>query len=137
MHSVDSVRVAEALELRAAQMQKRLSVLLQVNISGEPTKHGSAPAAAEELARYLHGAAHLAWRGLMTIAPEADDPEDVRPVFRKLRELRDRLQQAPGCAGLQLSMGMSHDFTVAIEEGADVIRIGSAIFEESLQHGTR
>ena len=76
-------------------------------------------------------ATHLVWRGLMTIAPAADDPDTARPVFRRLRELHDRLQQSLGVERrLELSMGMSHDFTVAVEEGADLVRIGSAIFEE-------
>ena len=135
VHSVDSIRIADALSARAAQIGKRLAVWLEVNVSGEASKQGVAPSAAEALARHLRNAPALEWRGLMTIAPLSDDAEQARQVFRALRELRDTLQRAIGVNGLQLSMGMSHDFTVAVEEGADLVRIGSAIFQEQFRHG--
>ena len=131
VHSIDSARVAAALAARAAQRRTRIAVLLQVNVSGEATKHGVPPQEAEPLARQLRDTASLEWRGLMTMAPLSDDPEQARPVFRALRELREQLQRALGAQGLQLSMGMSHDFPVAVEEGADMVRIGSAIFQEN------
>jgi hypothetical protein len=121
IHSVDSLRLAEALSHRA---QNTLPVLLQVNISGEGTKSGLStaelPKALEEVARLPR----LEVKGLMTIAPLMNDPEEVRPIFRRLRELRDSL-------GLEhLSMGMTDDFEVAVEEGATMVRIGRAIFGE-------
>jgi pyridoxal phosphate enzyme (YggS family) len=119
IHSVDSLKVAEAISQHA---DCDLSVLVQVNVAGEASKYGFALqdtiAALEHMARLPH----LRIKGLMTIAPYADDPEEVRPVFKRLRLMRDSL-------GLvHLSMGMSHDFEVAIEEGATLVRIGRAIF---------
>jgi pyridoxal phosphate enzyme (YggS family) len=119
IHSIDSLRLAEALSGRA---RKTIPVLLQVNISGEEPKSGFSevelPKAVEAVAR-LPG---LELKGLMTIAPLVNDPEEVRPIFRRLRELRHSL-------GLEhLSMGMSDDFEVAVEEGATMLRIGRAIF---------
>jgi len=121
IHSIDSLRLAEALSGRA---RNTVSVLLQVNISGEEPKSGFSeaelPKAAEDVARLPM----LEVKGLMTIAPLVSDPEEVRPIFRRLRELRDSL-------GLEhLSMGMSDDFEVAIGEGATMVRIGRAIFGE-------
>ncbi|MBE0415329.1 MAG: YggS family pyridoxal phosphate-dependent enzyme [Dehalococcoidia bacterium] len=121
IHSIDSLRLAEAVSGHA---QNSLPVLLQVNISGEGTKSGFSvaelPKALEEVAR-LPG---IEVKGLMTIAPLVKDPEEVRHIFRRLRELRDSL-------GLEhLSMGMSDDFEVAVEEGATMVRIGRAIFGE-------
>lgn len=121
IHSVDSVRLAQAVSQRA---QSTIPVLLQVNISGEVTKSGFSVVelsqAAEEIARLPR----LEVRGLMTIAPMVADAEEARPIFRKLRQLRDEL-------GLEhLSMGMTDDFEVAVEEGATMLRIGRAIFGE-------
>jgi pyridoxal phosphate enzyme (YggS family) len=126
IHSVDSLRLAEAISRQGEQTALRragpLPVLLEVNVGGEASKFGFTPEevgrAAEEMAR-LPG---LAVQGLMTVAPLSGDPEEVRPVFRELRRLRDAL-------GLRhLSMGMTDDFEVAIEEGATMVRIGRAIF---------
>ncbi len=119
IHSVDSIRLAETLNAVAAST---LPVLLQVNVSGEATKGGFSaaelPASVADTVRLPN----LAVQGLMTIAPLTSDPEQARPVFRRLRELRDSL-------GLEyLSMGMTDDFEVAIEEGATMVRIGRAIF---------
>ena len=119
IHSVDSVRLAGILSQRAEQT---LPVLLEVNVSGEKSKSGFA---ADEIAGVVEEAKqlpNLEVTGLMTIAPLTANPEEVRPVFRKLRELRDSL-------GLEhLSMGMTDDFEVAVEEGATMLRIGRAIF---------
>ncbi|MBA7594010.1 Pyridoxal phosphate homeostasis protein [subsurface metagenome] len=119
IHSIDSLRLAEAVSQRA---QDIMPVLLQVNVSGEATKSGFSVAelsqAAEEIARLPR----LEVKGLMTIAPLVADAEEVRPIFRRLRQLRDEL-------GLEhLSMGMTDDFEVAVEEGATMVRIGRAIF---------
>ena len=119
IHSVDSLKLANIL---SQQAQRILPVLLQVNISGELPKSGFTVdeiAGAVEEIRQLPG---LEVTGLMTIAPLTDDPEEVRPVFQKLRELRDSLELR------HLSMGMTDDFEVAIEEGATIVRIGRAIF---------
>jgi len=124
IHSVDSVRLAEILSRR---VQKPLPVLLEVNVSGEATKGGFSvgeiAAAVEEISQL----SDLKVMGLMTIAPFVSEPEEVRPVFRKLRELRDSLRLE------HLSMGMTDDFEVAVEEGATMLRIGRAIFGERRQ----
>ncbi len=127
VQSVDSLRLAASLSARATRL---LEILLQVNASGERNKFGFSPADVESAVVDIAALPRLSLTGLMTIAPMADDPEAVRPVFRGLRELRDRLN-ALGIPGLQLrhlSMGMSDDFEVAVEEGATIVRIGRAIF---------
>jgi pyridoxal phosphate enzyme (YggS family) len=119
IHSIDSVRLAEILSRRA---EKPLPILLEVNVSGEATKSGFAVNGVTAAVEEIRQLSNLKVMGLMTIAPLVADPEEVRPVFRKLRQLRDSL-------GLEhLSMGMTDDFEVAIEEGATVVRIGRAIF---------
>ncbi|MBI3953199.1 MAG: YggS family pyridoxal phosphate-dependent enzyme [Chloroflexi bacterium] len=121
IHSVDSARVAEALSRYA---QGRLRVFLEVNMAGEASKSGVAPEDLGALCKAAQALPKLEVVGLMTVAPLAADPEAVRPLFRRLRELRDGL-------GLRcLSMGMSDDFEVAVEEGATHVRIGRAIFGE-------
>lgn len=129
VHSVDSERLAEELNRRA---RPSLDVLIQVNVVGEPHKHGLPPDAVGPVLRETAGLPALRIIGLMTIAPQVDDPEQVRPVFRRLRQLRDELNSS-GAAGLELhelSMGMTDDFEVAVEEGATIVRIGRAIFGE-------
>ena len=119
IHSVDSLRLAQAL---SRQAEEPVSILLEVNVAQEASKFGFTP---DELPQVLSDIAalhHLEVRGLMTVAPMADEPERVRPVFRRLRELRDELALA------ELSMGMTDDFEVAIEEGATMVRVGRAIF---------
>jgi hypothetical protein len=131
VHSLDSVRLAEALEAAAANSGVNLSVLVEVNVSGEPTKAGFAPAELGPALEKISGMKSLLVDGLMTMAPIAADPERTRPVFAQLRELRDRFARAvPGIELRRLSMGMSQDFEVAVEEGADLIRVGSALFRE-------
>jgi PLP dependent protein len=129
IHSVDRAKIAQRLSRDAVHAGQVLRVLLEVNVSGEESKHGFAPAellaAAPELA-VLPG---IRIEGLMTMAPLVDDSEAARPVFRALRELRDELSvRCPQIEWRHLSMGMTNDFEVAIEEGATIVRVGSAIF---------
>jgi pyridoxal phosphate enzyme (YggS family) len=121
IHSVDSLRLAEQLSRRA---RGRLAIFLEVNVSGEATKYGVQPAGVSKLATAAAGLPNLELVGLMTMAPAVSDPEDVRPVFCTLRELA----KANGLR--ELSMGMTDDFEVAVEEGATLVRIGRAIFGE-------
>jgi len=127
-HSIDSPALAQAIDRIAGEAGKPVEGLLEVNISGEETKHGFTP---EELRKEFAALAklpHLRILGLMTMAPYSDNPEDARPVFSALRELRDELQSAHGHPLPELSMGMSGDFEPAIEEGATLVRVGSSIF---------
>ncbi len=130
--SLDSLRLAEKLDAAAEKLARTLDVLIEINVGGEAQKTGVAPDSAE-LERLLAAApqlAHLRIRGLMTIPPWSDDPQASRPYFRKLRGVRDRIaaQKLPATEMAELSMGMSHDFEVAIEEGATCVRVGTAIF---------
>lgn len=132
--SVDSIRLAEKLSTAAARMRKRLPVLIEINVGGEAQKSGLAPESAE-LEQLLVAAARLeglAIRGLMAIPPHTGDPEGARPYFRRMRELRDQLRARalPAVSLETLSMGMSHDFQVAVEEGSTCVRLGTAIFGE-------
>jgi pyridoxal phosphate enzyme (YggS family) len=132
VESVDSVRLAELLSARAVALGRRLPVLLEVNVAGEARKTGFATDVVIEAARRIAALPGLASEGLMTVAPLVDDPETVRPVFGRLRELRDELRDAVplGAEGgwPHLSMGMSDDFAVAIAEGATLVRLGRALF---------
>ena len=127
IHSIDSLRVARAIDRAADQRAPQL--LLEVNYGREANKFGFDPAELAVLLPELAALSHVRILGLMTVAPVATMAEDVRPVFRGMRELRDRLaEQLPRVPLPHLSMGMSGDFEVAIEEGATMVRIGSAIF---------
>lgn len=130
IHSVDSLRLAEKLHQAAPGQSPRLPVLLEVNLGGESSKGGVPEAQALTLAEQVATLSSLEVRGLMAIPPFLEDAEHVRPYFRRLRELAQRIDrmQIPGVALRELSMGMSHDFEVAIEEGATMIRVGTAIF---------
>lgn len=126
IESVDSVDLAVRLErVCAEEGRDELRVFIQVDLGGEATKNGAPESDLPQLAEFIGRSAHLRLSGLMTIPPYLDDPELIRPYFRRLRALRDRF--VPGGA---LSMGMSHDFAVAIAEGATHVRIGTAIFGE-------
>jgi len=129
IHSVDSLRLLEALNRLAGELSLRPRLLLEVNVSGEAAKHGFSPdelrAAWPEITTF----ASLDIAGLMTMAPETDDPETARPHFRSLRHLRDELAAAGSLPLPELSMGMSGDFEVAIEEGATLVRVGSVLFD--------
>jgi hypothetical protein len=132
--SVDSLKLAEKLDAAARQLGKKLSVLIEINVGGEAAKSGAAPDS-EEIEKLLLAAPRLdglQFRGLMTVPPYTDDPQAARPYFRKLRELRDAIaaRKLPGVSLHVLSMGMSHDFDVAIEEGSTCVRVGTAIFGE-------
>ena len=125
VQSIDSVGLAEALDQR---LQSALDVLIEVNVAEEPQKTGALPADLSAVARAVNGAQHLRLRGLMTVAPMVADPEQVRPVFRELRSLRDTTSQQLGVPLPVLSMGMTDDYAVAIEEGATMLRLGRALF---------
>ena len=128
IHSVDSVKLAIELNKWAERAGKTQPILLEVNVSGEGRKFGPRPEDLDAAVDEINQLPHLEVRGLMTIAPFRDNVEDARPAFCRLRELRDR-------AGLrELSMGMTHDFEVAIEEGATMVRIGTAVFGERQRH---
>lgn len=132
IHTLDSVELATRLDRLCGEVGRaELPVLIQVSLVGEASKSGVSEEALFELAATVEACAHLRLKGLMTIPPFYDDPEQTRPLFRRLRGLRDQLaaggkfgSSGPG----ELSMGMSHDYEVAIEEGATMIRVGTAIF---------
>ena len=126
--TVDSAELAEGLAAEAARLGRRLPVLLQVSVAGERAKRGVRPAEVEALARAVLGHASLALEGLMTIPPAAAEAEGSRPLFRQLRELRDTLARRLGVELPHLSMGMSNDFAVAVEEGATFVRLGRVLF---------
>jgi pyridoxal phosphate enzyme (YggS family) len=131
IHSVDSLRLLEALEREAAKRGSQIPVLLEVNASREPNKHGFVPEEMPQLVPRIAGLKHVAVMGLMTMATLEQDLERCRPTFAGVRSLRDRLRAELGPPHTleHLSMGMSNDFEIAIEEGATLVRIGTALFE--------
>jgi pyridoxal phosphate enzyme (YggS family) len=134
IHSVDSLELAGELDRQAAKTGKVQDILIEVSIAGEEAKAGvaieHAPALVVEIAKFRH----VSVKGLMTMPPFLDDPEQVRPYFRRLRDLSGEIarQNIPGVSMRELSMGMSGDFEVAVEEGASIVRVGTAIFGERL-----
>jgi pyridoxal phosphate enzyme (YggS family) len=128
LESLDRQRLVERLERLLAETGRRWPVLLEVNLGGEASKSGVAPEELEALARSAIGAPHLDVRGLMAVPPFGPASESSRPYFRRLRELRDRMADRFGRALPELSMGMSHDFEVAVEEGSTEVRLGTALF---------
>ena len=128
IESLDRERLAARLEGLLAAEGRRLPVLLEVNVGREATKSGVAPEDAESLGRAALACPHLEVRGVMAVPPFDDDPELSRPYFREVRAIRDRLQERLGVALPELSIGMSHDFEVAVEEGSTEVRIGTALF---------
>ncbi len=132
IHSVDSVKLAERLNQACIETGKLLSILIQVDLGLEETKFGAGAGQVREIAAAVAEMRGLRLNGLMTLPPFFEDPEQAAPFFRKLREIRDELElETPGCMGERhLSMGMTHDFAVAIREGATIVRIGTAIFGE-------
>jgi PLP dependent protein len=136
--SIDSLRLAERLNLSASHLGKKVAVLLEINVGGEVAKSGMARRSPEldEILRAAPAFENLEVRGLMTVPPFTDDRNGARPYFRELRELQSELRRKIATLGLpgvemnQLSMGMSHDFEVAIEEGSTCVRVGTAIFGE-------
>jgi pyridoxal phosphate enzyme (YggS family) len=141
MHSLDSLPLAEEINRRAERLGRSMPVLLEVNVGGEASKSGFSPQALLAEVHKLAALSHLQVRGLMTVPPPTVHPQEARPFYQELRALRERLEQQ-GIEGLtfaELSMGMTADFEVAIEEGATLVRIGTAIFgprpASSAHHG--
>jgi pyridoxal phosphate enzyme (YggS family) len=132
IQSVDTLRLAEELHNYGAKHDRHIDVLIQVNASGEESKHGIAPPAVVHLAEQIDTMLHVRLRGLMTMAPYVEDPEQVRGIFAHTREVFEELRNQPlvGSACNILSMGMSGDYEVAIEEGANLVRVGRALFGE-------
>lgn len=132
IHSVDSLKLANELDRQAAKIDKTQEILIQVNVGNEPSKSGVSVSAAIQLTKEIGRLKNLATRGLMTMPPFFDDPERARPCFSALRQLKDRImeERIPNVSMNELSMGMTGDFEVAIEEGATLVRIGTAIFGE-------
>ena len=128
VHTIDSAALAAGLGSALAGSERRLPVLIQVNVGGEPGKRGIPPEQVERLAEQVLAEAGLALEGLMTVLPRVSAPEATRRYFRLLRELRDRASRRLGVELPHLSMGMSDDFTVAVEEGATWLRLGRALF---------
>jgi len=134
VQSVDSLRLAQRLNAAAQELGKKPTVLVEINVGGEAAKSGIAIGSEElqEILQAAPGLEHLEFRGLMTVPPFTEDPEQARPYFRKLCQLRDAIasRKLPAVRMDVLSMGMSHDFEVAIEEGSTCVRVGTAIFGE-------
>jgi pyridoxal phosphate enzyme (YggS family) len=128
IHTVDRLRLAQALDQAAGRLDQVQEILIQVNLAGEETKSGAAPEEVPDLLQEAARLPHLKVMGLMTMPPWFDDPEAVRPYFRALRELRDRLRHMLALPLPELSMGMSGDYEVAVAEGATLVRVGTAIF---------
>ena len=133
IHSVDDLELAREIDRQAAKIGKIQNVLIEVNVSGEASKAGVAPEYVESLMRQAAALKHIAVKGLMTMPPYSDNPEDARPYFKRLRELSAQIEREklPAVSMSELSMGMSGDFEVAVEEGATMVRVGTAIFGAS------
>jgi pyridoxal phosphate enzyme (YggS family) len=131
IHSVDSLRLAEDINVRAQKMNKTIDLLLEVNCSQEPQKFGVAVGATAYLSEMISTLKNVRLAGLMTMAPQVRDPEQARPTFVRLRELFEEIRHDGLCgeAFKHLSMGMSQDYAIAVEEGATMLRIGTALFE--------
>ncbi|MDZ4788004.1 MAG: YggS family pyridoxal phosphate-dependent enzyme [Blastochloris sp.] len=130
IHSLDSRELIDELAKRATEAGKTMQVLIEVNAAGEASKHGARPEEASALVEYANQQRPLEVIGLMAVVPFYDDVEKVRPYFKQIRELRDSIQHETGIILPELSMGMSHDFEVAIEEGATWVRVGTSLFGE-------
>jgi hypothetical protein len=128
IHSVDSLKLAKELSEKAEARKQRVEILIQVNVAREESKFGFPLEGVEENIREIVLLPGLSVKGLMTIPPLTEDPSSVRPYFKKLRELSEGLQNIPQIEMRFLSMGMTNDFEIAIEEGANMVRIGTAIF---------
>jgi pyridoxal phosphate enzyme (YggS family) len=130
VQSVDSLELGRRLARIGAESAHPVRALVQVNLAGEDTKFGLPEAQLLAMLEALRGVEGLSLEGLMVLPPYLEDPEQVRPYFRRLRSLRDRAREAGLLAGRELSMGMSHDYEAAVEEGATMVRVGTAIFGE-------
>ncbi len=135
VHGVDDAELAVALDRRSHEAGRRLEVLIEVNVSGEASKFGIAPEGAAALAERLASLANLQLRGLMTVGAPVARPEDARPGFARLRQLRDAIAPRLGGPLPELSMGMSGDYEIAVEEGATMVRVGTALFGARDGHG--
>ena len=132
IHSVDSLHLAERIDRAAAPLGRKLPVLIEVHLGEEASKFGVEEDALLHLAERVGAQTSLELRGLMTLPPFFENPKDVRPFFRRLRKMAERIEarNLPGVSMRELSMGMSHDFEIAVEEGATIVRVGTAIFGE-------
>lgn len=129
IHSVDSIKLADRINFIADETGARISVLLEVNVSGEKSKNGMPPEAVAPTVKHIvENCPRITVEGLMTMAPFSEDPEEARPYFRRLRELRDEVERELGVGLPRLSMGMSGDYEVAVEEGATYVRLGTVLF---------
>ena len=128
IQSVDSLSLAQEINKRAEQAARRMPVLMEVNVAGEASKFGYQPERLLAELKDINALPRLEIRGLMTVPPWSPEAEDSRPHFRRLRELKQRAEQALGAPLPHLSMGMSGDFEIAIEEGATIVRVGTALF---------
>lgn len=128
IHSVDSQKLLAAIDAAGELTGRIMPVLLEINVSGEGSKFGFAPESVPEALEYANSLKRVEIRGLMTIPPAANDPADARPFFQKLRGFRDKWGEQSGYALKELSMGMSHDFEIAVEEGATWVRLGTVLF---------
>ena len=130
IHSLDRESLAREISKRARALDTEQECLIEVNVGGEDTKGGVSPDELERFTEFVLSLGGIRVKGLMCIPPYREDPEEVRPYFARLRELRDNLSEKMGIRLRELSMGMSHDFEVAIEEGATIVRVGTALFGE-------
>ncbi len=130
IHSVDRLSLAKEIDRQWEKIDGSVDILLQINVGDEASKSGCDPQDLESLVRSVAPLPHLRIKGLMCLPPHSDDPEQVRPFFKQLRELSEQIGrlQLPGVEMIELSMGMSGDFEVAVEEGATLVRVGTAIF---------
>lgn len=130
IHSVDSLELAKEIDLRAGKLNKKVDILLQVNVSGEESKFGISPDQVQEYVEKISRFTNISLRGMMTIAPYAHNSEDIRPIFKKLYNIYIDIkkEKIDNVSMDYLSMGMSNDFELAIEEGANIVRIGTSIF---------
>lgn len=137
IHSLDRVSLAEAIQNRAQKLDIKVPCFIQVNVSGEQSKHGLAPEQVQPFLQGLHAFDRIVPVGLMTMAPYESEPEDTRPIFRSLRQLRDELNQSAVWKEpiLELSMGMSNDFEIAVEEGATRVRLGTVLVGNEIEEG--
>src|SRR5678815_2402775 len=137
IQSVDSLALAEEINKYAEKSAKTMPVLLEVNVAGEATKFGFKPAEVLAQLDRINSLRKIEIHGLMTMAPYSLEPEKVRPIFRRLRELKEASEQSLGAPLTHLSMGMSGDFEIAIEEGSTMVRVGSALFGPRLRSENR
>ncbi len=139
IESMDNIALARELDKQGSRRKKTVRVLIEVNLAGEQSKYGVAKGKVEDLVRAVGELPSIRLEGLMAVPPFHEDPEDVRPYFRALRQLRERLTdlRIANVDLTELSMGMSHDYTVAVEEGATIVRVGTALFGPRIQGNSK